>query len=238
MTLLRTIITRTALLIGVATVGSAWPGGASTAGATQQGWLTVPSGLPLFDLADIAPGESGSATFTVSNPQAFPVNFSVVVTGLANDDNGCNEPEEAIGDSTCGAGGGDLQFDLLLSLSTTGSTERSIASGTLVEWATQTMVDPVLIGAYGNRTYRLGYELPIASTNITQSDLVSFQFEMSLDQGLGTVIASDPPSALIIATPLLARTGSDTRATMAIGLSVLLVGLVLYRMSTRRRRAA
>ena len=237
MTLLRRSIPRALLFVGIAAIATVSLGGTSTARATESAWLTIPGGLPLFDWTEIAPGDNGSARLTVTNPQSFAVNFSIAVIGLTNDDNGCNEPEQAIGDTTCGAGGGELQSDLRLSLTTTGSTDRPIADGTVDEWAAQPMVDPVLLGAYGTRTYRLGYELPIASTNITQSDLVSFQLEMNLDQSLGTVIASDPPAALVIATPLLAgrfrhTSGDHDRVVGS------LAGLVLSRMSTRRRRAA
>ncbi len=167
--LLRKAITRSVLLISLAAMAVAvWPGGIPTAGA-GSGWLTVPGGLPLFDLAGIAPGDDGSATLTVTNPQSFPVKLSIAVAALANDDNGCNEPEQAIGDTTCGSGGGELQFDLLLAFTVAGSTDRLIGNGTVAEWAFQPAVDQVALGGHETRTYRVDYELP---TRLVEHDSV------------------------------------------------------------------
>jgi hypothetical protein len=237
MTPLRRMLRGSVLLIGLAAATVAGPGRTSTAGATEPGWLVVPGGLPLFDLANIAPGDSGAATLTVTNPQAFPVRFSVAVTALANDDNGCNEPEEAIGDTTCGPGGGELQFDLRLSLATGDATERHIATGTVTEWAFQPAVDTFALGGNETRTYRVGYSLPTGSSNVTQSDLISFQFEMRLDQAFDSV-ASDPPPALIVATPSLPRTGTDMFAIVMVAASTIVMGVGLYRMSARKRRSS
>jgi hypothetical protein len=237
MTSLRRMLKRSVLLIGLAAVATAWPSGTSTAGATEPGWLTVPGGLPLFDLAGIAPGDTGSATLTVTNPQPFPVEISIGVTALANDDNGCNEPEQAIGDTTCGAGGGELQFDLRLALTATGQIDRPIITGTVVEWASRPTIDKVALGGYDTRTYRVGYELPIGSSNMTQSDLVAFAFEVRLDQVIDSV-ASEPPVALVVATPALPGTGTDVMAIAMVAFLACLTGLELHKMSVRRRRSS
>lgn len=236
---LRRLIPRTLLLVGIASVGAAWPDAMQTAAATEPGWLTAPGGFPLFDLTGIAPGDGGSATLTVTNPQPFPVKFSMAVTALHDDDNGCNEPELAIGDTTCGSGGGELQFDLRLTLATTGGTGTPIASGTVAEWATQPAVDSVSLGAREARTYRIGYELPISSSNLTQSDRVAFKFELRLDQELDSgVLASEAPTALIEATPSLPGAGTDVGAITLIGLSVCVTGLGLHKLSLHRRELA
>lgn len=237
MTLLRIMIQRTVLLIGLAAVATVWPSGSSTAGANEPGWLSVPGGLPLFDLAEITPGDSGSATLVVTNPQFFPVTFSLAVTGLATDDNGCNEPEQVIGDTTCGRGGGELQSDLRLALTAGATPDRLVAVGTVDQWAVQSSVDVVALGGHESRTYRIEYVLPTTSSNMTQSDLVSFQFEMRLDQVLDSV-ASDPPPAVVVATPSLPGTGSDAGALVLIGLATILVGCGLFTMGTRGRRSS
>ena len=89
----RRFMTKWVLLIGLVAVAMPWPSATPAARASGPSWLTLPAGQPLFDLAGIAPGDAGSATIVVTNPQPFPVTFSIAVTGLYNDDNGCNEPE-------------------------------------------------------------------------------------------------------------------------------------------------
>ena len=233
MTRLRRLITRTILFVGVATIIGAAPGAASTAQGTEQQWVTVPGGLPLFDLAGITPGDSGSAVITVTNPQSSPATFSIAVTALTNDDNGCNEPEQEIGDATCGAGGGELQLDLRLTLTAIGQTDKSVAAATVAEWAAQPAADPLVLGDHETRSYRIGYELPIASTNVVQSDLVAFQFEMRLDQEAGAV-ASEAPAVAILATAPLVQTGIDTIELVLLGSSVILSGLALYWFAVRK----
>lgn len=232
----RHFLTGSVLLIGLAAVAVVWPSATRVAQASPVSWLTVPGGLPLFDPAEIVPGDTGSATFAVTNPQAFPVEFSIAITGLANDDNGCNEPEREIGDTTCGAGGGELQSDLRLVLTATSPTDRSIIEGTLDEWAGQAAVDTSALSAHEQRTYRVDYELPIGSSNVTQSDLVSFQFEMRLDQMVDSV-ASEPPPVVIAATPALPKTGSNAESIAILGVGAVLVGIALYTMSVRGRRS-
>ena len=233
MTRLRRLISRTILFVGVAAIIGAAPGATSTAQGTEQQWVTVPGGLPLFDLAGITPGDSGSAVITVTNPQSSPVTFSIAVTALTNDDNGCNEPEQAIGDTTCGAGGGELQLDLRLTLTAMGQTDTSVAAAAVAEWAAQPAADPLVLGDHETRSYRIGYELPISSTNMIQSDLVAFQFEMRLDGEAGSV-ASQAPAVAIVATSPLVQTGVDSIALIMLGSSAILSGLALYWFGVRR----
>ena len=229
----RRFMTRWVLLIGLAAVVGAWPSATPAARASGPGWLTMPAGQPLFDLAGLAPGDSGSATIVVTNPQPFPVKFSIAVTGLSNDDNGCNEPEREIGDTTCGPGGGELQSNLRMVLTATGQTDRPIALDIVDEWAARPAVDTIALGSYESRTYRIGYELPIEASNVTQSDLVTFQLEMRLEQELES-FASDPPPAVVVASPSLAGTGTDAGAMVIIAMGCIVVGASMYVTSARR----
>ncbi|MGZ4791720.1 MAG: hypothetical protein ACXWBO_07640 [Ilumatobacteraceae bacterium] len=234
----RRFITSSILFIGLATVAIAWPSRTPVVRASQASWLTIPAGLPLFTLTEVTPGDTGSATFAVTNPQSFPVEFSIAVTSLTNDDNGCNEPEQAIGDTTCGPGGGELQSNLRLMLTATGSTDRPIAEDTVDEWSRRPAVDTRVLSGYEYRTYRVDYELPIGASNVTQSDRVAFQFEMRIDQALDSVASDAPPQPVVIAaTPPLPRTGSNAGSMVILGLGAVLVGVGMNTMSIRRRRS-
>ena len=178
---LRSLIIRALTLLGVAAIAMGWPGGQVRTTAAESPWVLVPNGMPLFHFDGIAPGDSGSATFTVTNPEASPATFNFAVASLENDDNGCNEPEQAEGDTTCGPGGGELQFDLRIGLIATGASDRTVATRTLAEWPALAVADPVALAGNETRTYRVGYDLPIGSSNMTQSDMVAFVFRLHLD---------------------------------------------------------
>jgi hypothetical protein len=230
------LITRS-LLLTAAVVAMAASSSVPSARATDAGWVTVAGGFPLFDLAGIAPGDSGSATITVTNPQVFPATFTMSLISLRTDDNGCNEPEVAFGDTTCGPGGGELQNDLRLTLTALGAGDTLVAEGTVAEWGKHPAVDQIVLAGHEARTYRADYELPIGSSNLTQSDLVSFLLELRLEQVLGTEVASEAPTAVLGATGSLPGTGGDERADVMIGMGVLLTGLGLHRLSRQRGRS-
>ncbi|MDO8361373.1 MAG: hypothetical protein Q7V88_00610 [Actinomycetota bacterium] len=200
--------------------------------AAESPWVMVPAGLPLFQLDGIAPGDRGAATMTVTNPGDSVATFTLAIIGLESDDNGCNEPEQAAGDATCARGGGELQFDLRLTLTAAGGVGRPIAAGTVAEWAAHPVADPVLLTSHETRSYRVGYELPIETSNMTQSDIVAFAFQLRL-----VLVASEAPPVVVPATPSLPRTGVDARPIVIIGLATVLAGLGMHRLSTRRRRS-
>lgn len=234
---LRTLTTRALVLLAVAALAVGWPGARVPMTAGESPWVLVPEGMPMFHFDGVAPGDRGSATFTVTNPEASPATFNLAVASLQNDDNGCNEPEQAAGDATCGPGGGDLQFDLRIGLTAIGGADRPVAARTLAEWAALPVADPVALDGNETRTYRVGYDLPIGSSNMTQSDMVAFVFRLQLDL-VDSESASEPPTVVVPATPSLPQTGIDARPIVVVALSTGILGLALYRVSARRRRSA
>jgi len=223
----RHMITRAAIVAVAALLTAGWPGTPSAA-ADAQGWVSTPDGLPLFDLAAIAPGDSGAATLIITNPQSFDVTFTLSVASLRNDDHGCTEPERAAGDSTCGVGGGELQDDLRITL--TDATGALLAADTLQTLAGLTVLDPTALHGNETRAYDVGYELPIWSTNITQSDRVAFEFELTLEQ----VDGDDVDSEALPATPGLPATGGDQRVVVVVALALVAVGVGLWSVGSRR----
>ena len=154
----------------------------------------------------------------------------MTVAALRNDDNGCNEPESTAGDTTCGPGGGELQDDIRLTLTDT-TTNALLASATLSSWVAMEVEDPVALSAHQTRTFRVGYELPIGSSNLTQSDLVAFELELRLEQADGT----DVESEAVPATPPLPGSGSDHGVLVVLGLACVMAGFVLFRLANTRR---
>ena len=68
-----------------------------------------------FHLLDVKPGDSGEDTISlhVINNDAW---LCAEIANLKNDDNGCESPETKAGDTTCGAGQGDLQNNLFFTV--------------------------------------------------------------------------------------------------------------------------
>lgn len=232
MVYVRSVTTRAFLLGAVGVLILGLPGGPVAMTSAESRWLVVPAGTPLFHFDALAPGDSGSAMMTVTNPGDSVATLHIAVAELENDDNGCNEPEQAAGDVTCALGGGELQFDLRITLTAAGGADRPIAAGTVAEWAVHPVVDPVLLTSHETRSYSVGYELPIDSSNMTQSDTVAFAFQQRL-----VLVDSEAPPVVVPATPSLPQTGVDARPIVIIGLSIVVAGLGMRRLSTQRRRS-
>jgi hypothetical protein len=122
----------------------------------------------------IMPGSTEALDLTVHNDSSAPADLHVQAVDVTEDDNGCVEPEQQAGDSTCGAGGGELGDWLVLRLvQSSEAGEQQLWSGTLDQLAAGT---DVLEGVAGGSTPPLHLEvvLPRAATNETQSDRVGF----------------------------------------------------------------
>jgi hypothetical protein len=186
--------------------------------------LDIDAPTPLFDLSELAPGGGGDATVVVTNHAPRARTVEVRIVDLVDDDNGCNRPESADGDTSCGPGGGELGRDLLVSATAdddgplTGRTIRDVADA----------ADPwlaVAVPAGGRRTVRLHYELPASSPNDTQTDRVDFGVEIGTSLG---------PAFQLAATSTERRTIDGSWAAA----SCLLTALVAAGLVTRRRRPA
>jgi hypothetical protein len=193
-------------------------------------WLTVEQ-VPLWNLADIAPGDSGSSSFTVTNHMTTTARFSLRVVDLRSDDNGCIEPESEWGDTTCGTGGGELDDVLVLTVAPVG--EAAAHVDVLGAWD-EAYEDDREIAAGGRRTYEMAYRLPLEATNLVQSDRVSFALEMTLTQVGAEVLGAEVTR--VPATAPLPRTGLDIATLVRVGAGVFVVGWLLALRTGRRLR--
>lgn len=154
--------------------------------------LTVNNENPCtVDIAvdDIAPGWSEMHQFWLKNIGTLDGKLSIEFSVMVNDDNGLTEPEEADGDSTGGAGEGELG-------------EYLKASGVIqdIDGTTKTVFGSQPLNNIGGNTYTLSgkYEiigageeakpfkfnvqLPVSVGNIIQSDSVEFSIMFHLEQ--------------------------------------------------------
>jgi hypothetical protein len=138
----------------------------------------------------IMPGSEETFDLAVHNDSDAAASLQVQALDVADDDQGCVRPEEQAGDTTCGAGGGELGAWLDLRLVEVGAAgDQALWSGTLDQLAAGTNVLDQVAG--GSTTQlRLLVSLPLAATNDTMSDEVSFRLRSTLtgQPGQSTVL--------------------------------------------------
>jgi hypothetical protein len=155
--------------------------GSSSVSGADAPWLTTTS-APLFDLDGLIPGDAGDAALVVTNRRGDPGRFTMRIVDLTIDDNGCTRPEMAAGDDSCGLGQGELQEDLRVALvDVSVEPHRVVAEGSAAELAARGVADERMLAHGEQRPYELRYELPLASSNLTQTDRIGFAVEARLD---------------------------------------------------------
>jgi hypothetical protein len=157
---------------------------------------------PLFDVEDMAPGQVETRVVRAKNFSLLSGKLSLRVLKLKGSDFSCTEPEAAV-DPTCGTGAGELEADLNLKVfrdkGDDGVFEATpVFDGRLSQLTGgKAIAEPLPAGKVYR--YRFVAELPLGSTNVTQTDRVGFDLEFHL-KGLELVagtIVSVPGSALL-----------------------------------------
>lgn len=196
-------------LLTVMTVASAVIAAPSPAYAAGELRVVVDGGGPLVDLTRLAPGSTRQSTFSAANTSGDDAALTLRVVDLREDDNGCNHPETAYGDVTCGDAGGELGRDLTVSVVPLAPgglpSGQSVFAGSVRDLGAWTVVAQRL-AAGTERSFRLDWELPFGSPNDTQSDTMGFDVEFGLEQTVGraddvavqglAVSDPDPPAAV------------------------------------------
>jgi hypothetical protein len=232
--------------VGLCAAGLLSTGPTLAAPTPEDGsWLTVSGPVPLFDLAALTPGDAGEADLVITNEMPAAARFSLRVVELRSDDFGCSEPEADAGDTSCGQDEGELDDALQLTLreiGADGAASSPLRTDVLSAWATTGLEDAAALGASEQRTYSLSYELPATSTNVVQSDRVSFAVELRLDQANGAEVEGTSfgsgTKARIDAAPQLPRTGNELLGLIRLGAGSIAIGCTALLLVGRRRERA
>lgn len=224
-----------------------------TSPAAADGELEVdlPGGSPLFELDDLAPGAGGEERMVIRNATADPATYLVAIVDLVDDDNGCNRPEVAAGDTSCGGHGGELSRDLLVTI--VDDRAQQLYSGSLRDLAAGAPVGASL-GPGASTALTVGYRFDPASGNETQTDRVLFGIEVSLSHDVatssvdesgatsdaevaGVQVSRARSSITVVGAGALPRTGFDAAGAARAGVVLVTLGsfLVLARRSRRQR---
>lgn len=154
-------------------------------------------------LSNMKPGQTASYNWTLSNSGSLSGKPWIEITNLKNYDNGCNDPETAALDTTCGVpglGDGELGANLLMKLNAPGSVgyvypnNVSCVGGNncpLNYWSSLGHIDQVVDGQVWDTILPsstlagpmvLEFEVPTATGNVIQSDSVEFDVVFHLEQ--------------------------------------------------------
>jgi hypothetical protein len=161
--------------------------------------VQVQGGGPLVDLTRLAPGSVRQSTVSAANNSGDDGVLRLRLADLHEDDHGCVGPERAYGDVTCGDGEGELGRDLTVAVVPLAADGRpdgpAVFDGSIRDLVTWTTADS-LLPAGTERSFRLDWELPMASPNDTQTDTVAFAMEFELEQAVsgGPTDSPAPPA--------------------------------------------
>jgi hypothetical protein len=155
--------------------------GTAAPAAADELEIAVVGGGPLFQMEDAEPGSTGSAELRVTNESSSEGSLSVQVVNLVEDDNGCNAAEARAGDTTCGAGGGELGAHLLVTV--TDGDGDTLFDGSLRDLTTTQVLDGALAaGATEHLVFTWLFDP--TSGDDTQSDRVAFDVDVALTEQL------------------------------------------------------
>ena len=135
-------------------------------------------------IQDIQPGFYVKKHYRIYNTGTLDGKLSVVFSSITNDDNGLTEPEQTDGDSTGGAGEGELGQCLIIN----GIFVEGCSSLRITPYKTKlNNVDgyttgPVDLNVGTKNNLKLEFWLPIGTGNIVQSDSVEFDITFNLVQ--------------------------------------------------------
>lgn len=225
-----------ALVLGLVVLGGSPP-----AGAEGELEVETPGGDQLFELDDLAPGMVGSETLVITNQSSDSGDLVVQVVDLVDDDNGCNDAETAHPDTSCGADGGELSRDLLVTITDDDGVSRY--AGSLRALADGTLIDRSLpSGEQLELTF--DWEFVSSSPNDTQTDRVAFDVEISLTNDTETQsdvvevagVSVRRSSAVEVMGARLPRTGADVGWAAQVGAVALTSGAAMTALATRRAR--
>jgi hypothetical protein len=209
---------------------------ASTTTAVQQVTVGDNSALLPILVDHLAPGSTATARFEVHRGSALTGGqFASEIADLVDDDNGCEHSESADGDTTCGAGQGELssQLHLMQQWSAPG-TDCADVSATTAGAPTLSATDgePVMASdatsAQDTACLVVVVALPTEADNLVQSDSSRFALRIGLvdagHEGDLTLGGGSLSSGLGNQLPF---TGLNLPGRLAMAGLALLVGAVL-----------
>ena len=184
--------------------------------------FTHDPGAPLVKAERLAPGVSRSGTFAVRNTFSGAASLGLRVFDLTDAENGCLAPETRVPGEECDADGGELADWLDVTVARDDATAETLWSGDFGDLAAGVeLTDALPAGA--TWPLRITVALPLAATNDTMSDEVSFGVRLTAESNTGYSDVLSPIGD-VGGSPGPSATGG--RAQVAAPTSRLLGGLV------------
>jgi hypothetical protein len=135
----------------------------------------------------LMPGSDLTSEVAVHNESDGPASLRVGARNVSEDDHGCQRPEQAAGDTTCGDHGGELGHWLQLRIVKIddASGDQQLWSGSLSDLAQGVDLLPD-VAADDAPHLRLVTSLPLGATNETMSDGVSYDLVWTYTGAVGS----------------------------------------------------
>lgn len=156
--------------------------GNTFAAATLDLTLDTTGSLP-FNVTNVAPGATGSTSFTVTNAGTIPGFLDIGGSNLGGIENGCTEPELVTEGASClNDTISELPSNITLVV-TAGATQ--LFSGSLASFATSSLDNNFALAAGATQTITVTYTVDSAADNRIQSDTASLDLNFELGQTTG-----------------------------------------------------
>lgn len=165
-------------------------GPASTSAMPTQRMLVdvvVVGGDALLQADDVEPGSHGTQSFTVAGRGRVPAIAELRVVDLVSIEDGCTDPELEAGDRSCGPGEGELEDELIVTLTTDPSSGAPsvVHEGPLRELSDGIVLDTAPRPADDVRSFKLAWHVPEYVGDIVQGDGVRFDVDVTLRGATG-----------------------------------------------------
>jgi hypothetical protein len=181
--------------------------------------IEVVGGGTLFDTDGMYPGFRMTDEIRITNNAADAGAIRLRILDLVSDDNGCNHPE-ALVDTTCGDGEGELAEQVLLGIDRVEVSDDAVMMApTILENIGAVPLGHIAPGS--TASYHLTFELPITSGNETQTDSLSFDVEIA---GFALPAAGSPPAVDVEAEAIVRPPDSTDPAIVPVRSSELTGG--------------
>ena len=149
------------------------------------------SGGPVV-VRSLAPGLSGSGTFTVRNETRQKADVRVTALKLLDRENSCLSPEKRVPGERCSSDGGELSDWLKVVITRRqGASETRVWSGRLAQLTRGAKLSGA-VPATSSWSLRMTIELPWAAGNDTMTDSVSFGLRIDAACNLRNYRAAGP----------------------------------------------
>lgn len=144
--------------------------------------VVVADGEALLQAEDVEPGSRGTQSFTVAGRGRVPAIAELRVVDLVSIEDGCTDPELEAGDRSCRPGEGELEDELIVTVTTEPASGAPVVlhEGPLRALSDGIVLDTTPRPADDVRSFVLAWRVPEDVDDVIQGDGVRFDVDVIL----------------------------------------------------------